>query len=282
MQTIEFRAAPSQTVTLRLFAVGSDTQVASASATEATNRKGTYTATFTDIPAGEYQYIATIGTSPIIPLASGLVTLALATGTYQVYDRAKAVNLSEIVVDNNAIATAVVEKVITGSQPAGSLARFIRDIKQADVLFEGTIITATSDTATLNGDATTVCVGQAISIGEEGDIERQTRFVTAFDPDTHIVTLDRPWCVVPPDGSNYQIKTQRNPLVGRLSTYLADSFGAVLHSLSTMIEFVGGVFRFKGSAVEIIIEDIAEVKDDTEDILTGVNSLNNNNRGEFF
>lgn len=94
-QTIEFRAAPSQTVTLRLFVVGSDTQVASATATEATNRKGTYAAVFTSVAAGEYQYVATIGTSPTIPLASGYVTLALATATYQVYDAAKAVIVND-------------------------------------------------------------------------------------------------------------------------------------------------------------------------------------------
>jgi hypothetical protein len=88
-QTIEFRSPPSQTVTLRLFVVGSDTQVASAVATEATNRKGTYLAAFTDVPALEYSYVATIGTSPIIPVASGYVLLTLTTATFQVYDFAK-------------------------------------------------------------------------------------------------------------------------------------------------------------------------------------------------
>ena len=84
-QTIEFRSPPSQTVTLRLFVQGNDTQVASASATEATNRKGTYTAVFSSIAAGEYQLIATIGTSPIIPVASGFVTLTLTTATFYAY-----------------------------------------------------------------------------------------------------------------------------------------------------------------------------------------------------
>jgi len=102
--------------------------------------------------------------------------------------------------------------LLTGNLAAGSLAKTVRDSKNADVLFEGTIITATSNTATLNGDATTVCVGQAITIGEEGDIERQTRWVVAFDPATKIVTLDSPWCVVPPDGADYQIKVLRRSI----------------------------------------------------------------------
>jgi hypothetical protein len=139
--------------------------------------------------------------------------------------------------------------LVTGTQPAGSLARFVRDIKQADVLFEGTIVTATSDTAELNGDATTVCVGQLITIGEEGDTERQSRFITAFDPATKIVTLDQPWCVVPDDGANYQIKTQRNPLLGRLTGAIANTFGGLLANLATMIENVSG-WRWTAKALE--------------------------------
>lgn len=86
-QTIEFRGPTGQTITLRLFVPGSDTLIASASSTEATNRKGTYLASFTDIPVGEYQCIATIGTSPIIPVASGFVTLEDLTATFRAYSK---------------------------------------------------------------------------------------------------------------------------------------------------------------------------------------------------
>jgi hypothetical protein len=102
--------------------------------------------------------------------------------------------------------------LLTGNLANGSLAKTVRDSKSADVLFEGQIVTAGSQSATLNGDATTVCVGQAITIGEEGDIERQTRWVTAFDPGTKIVTLDMPWCVIPDNGANYQIKVLRRSI----------------------------------------------------------------------
>lgn len=83
-QTIEFRAATGQTVTAKLFSAGSDVQVASASATEETNRKGTYTVSYTDIPAGEYMLIALAN---IIPIASWWVRLELSTAIYQVYDK---------------------------------------------------------------------------------------------------------------------------------------------------------------------------------------------------
>jgi hypothetical protein len=136
--------------------------------------------------------------------------------------------------------------LVTGSQPVGSLARFVRDIKQADVLFEGTIITATSNTATLNGDATTVCVGQAITIGEEGDIERQTRWVVAFDPATKIVTLDSPWCVVPPDGSDYQIKVLRRSL----SQAAVDAILTTDEKIDDLTELDDGDLRFTAKALE--------------------------------
>jgi len=86
-QTVEFRSPPSQTVTAKLFAVGSDTQVSSVSATEATNRKGTYAAAYTDIAAGEYELIAFVGA---IPVARWFVTLTLTTATFQARDKVNA------------------------------------------------------------------------------------------------------------------------------------------------------------------------------------------------
>jgi hypothetical protein len=136
--------------------------------------------------------------------------------------------------------------LVTGSQPAGSLARFVRDIKQADVLFEGTIITATSNTATLDANATTVCVGQAITIGEEGDIERQTRWVVAFDPATKVVTLDSPWCVVPPDGSDYQIKVLRRSL----TQAAVDAILTIDEKIDDLTELDDGDLRFTAKALE--------------------------------
>lgn len=89
-QTVEFRSPPSQTVTAKLFAIGSDTQVASVSTTEATNRKGTYSAAYTDVAAGEYELIALVGA---VPVARWFVTLTLTTATFQARDKVGAVEL---------------------------------------------------------------------------------------------------------------------------------------------------------------------------------------------
>lgn len=83
-QTIEFRAATGLTLSVELFAIGSDTIVATASASEQTNRAGTYLVSFSDIAAGEYQLVAFSATTPV---ASWLVSLRSLTDTFQVYDR---------------------------------------------------------------------------------------------------------------------------------------------------------------------------------------------------
>ena len=83
-QTVEFRAASGLTLTVRLFAVGSDTIVQTASScTEATNRKGTYAAVFTDPGASEFELVALSGTTPV---ARWFTTLTLTTATFQAYE----------------------------------------------------------------------------------------------------------------------------------------------------------------------------------------------------
>jgi hypothetical protein len=83
-QIVEFRAAPGLTLTARLFTPGNDSVVQTASTvTEATNRKGTYAATFTDPGAAEFELIALSGTTPV---CRWFCTLTLTTATFQAYD----------------------------------------------------------------------------------------------------------------------------------------------------------------------------------------------------
>lgn len=84
-QTVEFQCVTGQSVTAKLFAVGSDTEVASVSATEATNRKGIYRAAFTDVAAGTYDLIPFASTTP---LARWQVVLTLTTATFYAYEPA--------------------------------------------------------------------------------------------------------------------------------------------------------------------------------------------------
>lgn len=110
-QTVEFRSPPSQTITAKLFAVGSDTQVDSVSTTEATNRKGTYAAAYTNVPAGEYELIALVSTTPV---ARWFVTLTLTTATFQVYDKSQTVLMVADVVNASALAADAVAEIQSG------------------------------------------------------------------------------------------------------------------------------------------------------------------------
>ena len=107
-QTVEFRAPTGQTITAKLFTVGSDTEVASVAATEASNRKGTYAAVYTDKPAAEYQLIALNASG--VPVASWLVTLTLSTATFQVYDR-----VDKTGIKNEMLNALLVDHTSTGS-----------------------------------------------------------------------------------------------------------------------------------------------------------------------
>jgi hypothetical protein len=100
-----------------LFAVGSDTQVDSVSTTEATNRKGTYSAAYTNVPAGEYELIALVSTTPV---ARWFVTLTLTTATFQVYDKSQTVLMVADVMNASALAADAVAEIQSGLATAAT------------------------------------------------------------------------------------------------------------------------------------------------------------------
>lgn len=120
-QTVEFRSPPSQTVTAKLFAVGSDTQVASVSTTEATNRKGTYSAAYTDVAAGEYELIALVGS---VPVARWFVTLTLTTATFQARDKVGTVELDSAVGTQITAIETFATRMTTGLVQDGAVYQF--------------------------------------------------------------------------------------------------------------------------------------------------------------
>lgn len=83
-QTVEFSGPTGETITAKLFDAGSDTVVASVASTEATNRKGVYSAAYTDVAAGTYRLIGLDASS--VPLCRWWVTLTLTTATFQSYE----------------------------------------------------------------------------------------------------------------------------------------------------------------------------------------------------
>lgn len=79
-QTLEFTAGTGLTITCKLFAIGSDTLVASATATEKTNDLNRYSVSYTDIPAGTYRLNGFVGA--VGGFANEIYDLTLTTSTF--------------------------------------------------------------------------------------------------------------------------------------------------------------------------------------------------------
>lgn len=80
-QTLEFDYVAGQTLTAKLFPLGSDTQQGTTvSPVEESNRDGLYTAAFTDAPAGDYKLRVYLGG---VFAASFPYTLTLTTATFR-------------------------------------------------------------------------------------------------------------------------------------------------------------------------------------------------------
>lgn len=79
-QTLEFTAATGLTIICKLFAIGSDTQAGSATATEKTNDLNRYSVSYTDIPAGVYRLNGFV--SDVGGFVNEVYDLTLTTATF--------------------------------------------------------------------------------------------------------------------------------------------------------------------------------------------------------
>lgn len=195
-QTIEFRAVTGQTVTAKLFAAGSDTEVASVTATEATNRKGTYTATFTDVAAGEYQLLAFNATP--IPVASWWVTLAATTATYEVYEKANRL----------AIADAVWDEPYSQHTTAGTFGKLMDILRKSNLTIDGTVsnaITPTTLTFSSNVSATTSAYAHAVLLFVSGPLEGENSPIISYDNTNGVFVLEEPLTAAPSDGDEFVV-----------------------------------------------------------------------------
>ena len=87
----EYKAPTSQTLTFKLFALGSDTEVSSTASTEQTNRKETYLSTVTFAAIGVHHWIAVDASG--FPFASGYIDMLDDTSTHRGEDSYAAANM---------------------------------------------------------------------------------------------------------------------------------------------------------------------------------------------
>jgi len=109
-QNLEFSAAAGLTLSCKLFTLGSDTVVATSTATEKVNDKNRYIASYTDIPAGAYRLNAFA--SGIGGFANEVYDITLSSQTF--YPR------GESKVDTGSIAAAVWNENYLNYQASGS------------------------------------------------------------------------------------------------------------------------------------------------------------------
>jgi hypothetical protein len=244
---------------------GNDTQVASASATEATNRKGTYTAAFSSIAAGEYQIIATIGTSPIIPVASGFVTLTLTTATFFAYAKVQLITTPPTAAT---IADAVWDEAYSGHTIAGTFGKLMDILRKSNNVIEGTILSSPTPTTTVfkisGADYPTGALEHAILWMNTGTSENQNSpiLTTVNNGDgTLTITLEEALVTAPVAGDTVLIDpTSHVHAIADIaagiwsaasSAYSAatGTMGLVMYAFSQMLELVTGVWRWKATAL---------------------------------
>jgi hypothetical protein len=137
-QTLEFSAGTGLTLSCKLFALGSDTVVATASASEKANDKNRYSVAFTSIPAGAYRLNAFVGATG--GFANEVYDLTLTTATFQ--------PRSESAVDAGGIADAVWNEPYNQHTTAGSFGKLMDLLRKSNMVLEATVQASPAPTAT--------------------------------------------------------------------------------------------------------------------------------------
>lgn len=151
-QTVEFEASTGQTLTAKLFALGSDVQVASVSATEATNRKSVYGAAYTDVAAGTYRLVAFAGATSV---ASWFVKLTLTTATFRAGNYADVAEVTVGAMANNVLtAAAIATDALVGK---GDWAKLLQSTTIA-VVTSQTVFTLTAGSADNDAYNGAICI----------------------------------------------------------------------------------------------------------------------------
>ena len=185
-QSVEFSAPSGQTVTARLFSAGSDTVVQTASAvTEATNRDGVYTATFTDAAAGLYRLIATNSGGTL--LAQWWVDLTLTTATFQSYEMPVSVVQSGLsTLDAAGVRTAI-------GMASANLDTQLSDIPTVAEFEARTILASAYFDPAVDAVANVTTVGSvtgSVTVGTNND---KTGYSLATTPPTAAAIADAVW-----------------------------------------------------------------------------------------
>lgn len=244
-QTIEFAAASGQTITAKLFSAGSDTLISSVSATEATNRKGVYTAAFTDLAAGLYRLV---GTNPSnVPLCQWWVSTLAATGTYVAYEMPIKLQAGE-----------VWDVLYAQHTTAGTFGKLLDTLRKANYTTDGTVIAgATPTTTTFRTDLTQPddTYDHQTLLFLSGNLEGESKPILSYQQANGVITLDEPLTEAPQIGDSFIILPIH---VHPLSIIRSEIFGQEIESNLSMLQaqrlqsaILGALISGAGSGTEV-------------------------------
>jgi len=244
-QSVEFSAPPNQTLTVRLFAAGSDTIVQTAgTVTAATNRAGIYTAAFTDVPAGEYKLIAT--TAAGTPLANWWTKLTLTTATFQAYEMPESRSPTA-----GETADAVWDEAYSGHTTAGTFGKLMDVLRKSNNVLEGTILASPTPTTTvfrLSGiDYPTGALEHSVLWMASGASQNQNSpiLTTVNNGDgTVTVTLEEALTTAPQAGDTVLIDPTSHVHA------IADIQGTMPDRLGYLLSILAGAISDAGTAAE--------------------------------
>jgi hypothetical protein len=244
-QSVEFSAPSGQTVTAKLFSPGSDTVVQTASAvTEATNRDGVYTATFTDAAAGAYRLIATNSGGTL--LAQWWVDLTLTTATFQSYEMPVSVVQSGLsTLDATGVRTAV-------GLASANLDTQLADLPTVSEFEARTLLAAAyfDPSADTVANVTTVStVSGSVTVGTNND---KDGYSLATTPPTAAAIADAVWDEATAD------HTTANTYGGRIVRSINSNVGVQItgsnHIAADVHEFQPNVLTSDATAASFVSE----------------------------
>ena len=149
-QTLEFNAGTGLTISCKLFALGSDTVVATASATEKTNDLNRYSVAFTDLAAGAYRLNGFVGA--VGGFVNEIFDVEASTATY--FPRSALGNVPSAA----ATADAVWDELLSGHAVLGSAGEIVEAIKaKTDLLGTGAATVTAPVTST--GELADIVIG---------------------------------------------------------------------------------------------------------------------------
>jgi len=186
------------TISCKLFAVGSDTVVATATATEKTNDTNRYSVVYTDIPAGAYRLNGFVSSTG--GFANEVYDLTLTTATFQ--------PRSESAVNTGSIADAVWDEAYSSHTTAGTFGKLLDTLRKANYTIDGAVVaggTLSTTTFRTNVVATTSAYAHSVLLFVSGPLAGENSPILSYTSTNGVIVLEEALTAIPSPGDEFII-----------------------------------------------------------------------------